>query len=66
MFKQAKEIRVGDVVYDRGQTFTVKENRVHPATRQIGFIDTKGNFHGWYVAEEYLGIVVSRRESLGA
>jgi hypothetical protein len=56
----------GDVVLDRGQTFTVKENRVHRTTRQIGFIDTEGNFHGWYVPEEYLGVDVPQRESLRA
>jgi hypothetical protein len=53
----------GDVVLDPSQTFTMKEIRVHPATRQIAFIDTEGNFHGWYVPEEYLGVDVrfSRR-----
>jgi hypothetical protein len=64
MFKQAKDIQIGDVVIDRGQTFTVKEIRVHRTTRQIGFIDTEGKFHGWYVPEEYLGIIVARREPL--
>jgi hypothetical protein len=38
-----------------GETFTIKEVRVHRRTRQIGFIDTEGKFHGLYVPEEYLG-----------
>jgi hypothetical protein len=63
-FKQAKDIEIGDVVLDRGETFTVKEIRIHRTTRQIGFFDTEGNFHGWYVPEEYLGVIVSQRESL--
>jgi hypothetical protein len=56
MFKQVTDIQIDDVVLDRGQTFTVKEIRVHRTTQQIGFIDTEGNFHGWYVPEEYLGV----------
>jgi hypothetical protein len=63
-FKQARDIQIGDVVLDRGETFTVKEIRVRRTTGQIGFIDTEGNFHGWFVPEEYLGVIVSQRESL--
>jgi hypothetical protein len=61
---QAKDIQIDDVVLDRAETFTTREIRIHPATRQIGFIDVEGNFQGWYVPEEYLGVDVPQRQSL--
>ncbi len=55
MFKKAKDIVVGDTVFDRGRRFTVKEIRVD-RDGLIVFLDTEGVFHGPYAPEEYLGV----------
>jgi hypothetical protein len=54
MWKKAKDIVPGDTVFDRGQTFIVKE--VHLRQGGIAFLDTEGVWHGVYHLEEYLGI----------
>ena len=56
MFKKAKEITVGELVHDRGHSFTVKEIRVDKEHGLIAFLDTESFSHGWYAAEEYLGV----------
>ena len=50
MFKKAKEITVGELVHERGQSFTVKEVRRKFAGKGgwIAFVDTADIFHGWY------------------
>jgi hypothetical protein len=54
MWKKGKDIVPGDTVFDRGQTFIVKE--VHLRHGWIVFLDTEGVWHGVYHPEEYLGI----------
>ncbi len=56
MFKKAKDITVGETVFDRGQRFIVKEVRVCDKDGLIGFLDTEGIFHGPYHPDEYLGV----------
>jgi hypothetical protein len=56
MFKKAKDITVGETVFNRGQTFIVTEIRVDADHGWIGFRDTEGFFHGWYHPDEYLGV----------
>jgi hypothetical protein len=55
VFKKAKDIVVGDTVFDRGGCFTVKEIRVD-RDGLIVFLDTEGFWRGPYHTEEYLGI----------
>jgi hypothetical protein len=57
MFKQAKNLKEGDVVIDRGRRFTVKRIVVNPDTRMIDIIDTNDERHGPYHPEEYLGVI---------
>jgi hypothetical protein len=57
MFKQAKDLKEGDVVIDRGRRFTVKRIIVNPDTGMIAIINTDDSWHGEYHPEEYLGIV---------
>src|SRR5262249_24856729 len=57
MFEQAKNLRPGDVVIDRGRRFTVKRVVINPDTGMIGIINTDDSWHGEYHPEEYLGIV---------
>ena len=56
MFKKAKDIVVGDTVFDRGRRFTVKEIRVSEPQDMIAFLDTEGFWRGPYHPEEYLGV----------
>jgi hypothetical protein len=56
MFKKAKDITVGDTVFDRGQRFIVKEVRVDAEHGWIVFLDTEGLWHGVYHPDEYLGV----------
>ena len=56
MFKKAKDIVVGDTVFDRGRRFTVKEIRVSETQDMIAFLDTEGFWRGPYHPEEWLGI----------
>jgi hypothetical protein len=57
MFKQAKDLKEGDVVIDRGRRFTVKRIIVNPDTGMISVINTDDSWHGEYHPEEYLGVV---------
>jgi len=52
--KKAKDITVGETVFDQGQRFVVKEIRVEHG--EIAFVDTEGVFHGPYHPDEYLGV----------
>jgi hypothetical protein len=58
MWKKAKDIVPGDTVFDRGESFVVKEVRVDTEHGWIGiaFLDTEGVWHGPYHPEEYLGV----------
>lgn len=55
MFKKAKDIVPGDIVFDRGRRFVVKEVRVDTEYGWIAFFDTEGFWHGVYHPDEYLG-----------
>jgi hypothetical protein len=55
VFKKAKDIVVGDTVFDRGRRFTVKEIRVDENKDMIAFLDTEGFWRGPYHPEEWLG-----------
>jgi hypothetical protein len=55
MFKRAKDVVPGDRVFDRGQSFTVKEIRVD-RDGLMAFLDTEGVWHGPYNPLEYLGV----------
>jgi hypothetical protein len=54
--KKAKEIKPGDIVFNRGQKFVVKEVRVDAEHGWIAFLDTEGVWHGVYHPEEYLRV----------
>lgn len=56
MFKKAKDITVGETVFNRGQTFVVKEIRVDAERGWILFLNTEGFFHCSYHPDEYLGV----------
>ena len=45
MSKKAKDITVGETVFNRGQSFIVKEVRVDAEHGWIAFLDTEGSFH---------------------
>src|SRR4029453_2411681 len=49
MSKKAKDITVGETVFNRGTSFIVKEVRVDTEHGWIGiaFLDTEGIWHGW-------------------
>jgi hypothetical protein len=55
-FKKAKDITVGETVFDRGQRFIVKEVRVDKEHGLIAFLDTESFWHGPYHPDEYLGV----------
>ena len=63
MFKKAKDITVGETVFNRGQTFIVKEIRLDADHGWIGFRDTEGLVHGWYHPEEYLGVNINSQNT---
>lgn len=54
--KRAKDITLGETVFDRGQRFIVKEVRVDAEHGWIAFLDTEGVWHGVYHPDEYLGV----------
>jgi hypothetical protein len=56
MFKKAKDITAGETVFNRSQSFIVKEVRVDAEHGWIAFLDTEGFWHGWYDPDEYLGV----------
>jgi hypothetical protein len=56
IFEQAKYIKSGEIVLDRGTQFIIKEVRVDTNDGKIVFIDMEGVGHGVYHPDEYLGI----------
>lgn len=54
--KKAKDITLGETVFDRGQRFIVKEVRVDAEHGWIAFLDTEDVWHGVYHPDEYLGV----------
>ena len=54
--KKAKDITVGETVFDGGRRFIVKEVRVNAEHGWIAFLDTEGFWHGFYHPDEYLGV----------
>jgi hypothetical protein len=62
--KKAKDIQIGERVWDRGRSFVVKEIHVD-RDGLISFIDTEGIIRGPYVPDEFLGVnqeCVQRRD----
>jgi hypothetical protein len=57
MFKQAKDLKEGDTVIDRGRRFTVKRIIVNADTGMISIVNTDDSWHGEYHPEEYLGVI---------
>jgi hypothetical protein len=53
--KKAKDIQIGERVWDRGRSFVVKEIHVD-RDGLISFIDTEGLIRGPYVPDEFLGV----------
>ena len=56
IFEQAKYIKRGETVLDRGTQFIIKEVRVSTNDGKIVFIDMEGAGHGAYHPDEYLGV----------
>jgi hypothetical protein len=56
IIEQAKYIKSGETVVDRGTQFIIKEVRVDTNDGKIVFIDMKGVGHGVYHPDEYLGV----------
>ena len=56
IFEQARYIKSGEIVLDRGTQFIIKEVRVITTDGKIVFIDRKGVGHGAYHPDEYLGV----------
>ena len=54
--KKAKDIKPGDIVFNRGQKFVVKEVSVDERFGWILFLDTEGLWRRPYHPEEYLGV----------
>jgi hypothetical protein len=65
MFKRARDVQVGDIVLDRGQTFTVRQVRVNRGTGAIIFIDVNNQIHGPFAEAEYLGVNLPREPLRG-
>ena len=55
-FEQAKYIKSGETVLDRGTQFIIKEARVSTNDGKIVLIDMEGVGHGVYHPDEYLGV----------
>ena len=55
-FEQAKYIKSGETVLDRGTRFIIKEVHVSTNDGKIVFIDMEGVGHGVYHPDEYLGV----------
>ena len=53
--KKAKDVQIGERVWDRGTSFVVKEIHVD-SIGLIRFIDTQGFLRGPYVPEEFMGV----------
>jgi hypothetical protein len=56
IFEQAKYIKSGETVLDRGTQFIIKEVLVSTNDGKIVFIDMDGVGHGAYHPDEYLGV----------
>ena len=56
IIEQAKYIKSGETVVDRGTQFIIKEIRVDTNDGRIVFIDIEGVGHGVYHPDEYLGV----------
>jgi hypothetical protein len=56
IIEQAKYIRSGETVVDRGTPFIIKEVRVDTNDGKVVFIDMEGVGHGVYHPDEYLGV----------
>jgi hypothetical protein len=56
IIEQAKYIKSGETVVDRGTQFIIKEVRVDMNDGKIVFIDMEGVGHGVYHPDEYLGV----------
>ncbi len=56
IYEQAKYIKSGETVLDRGTPFIIKEVRVDANDGKIVFIDVEGAGHGVYHPDEYLGV----------
>jgi hypothetical protein len=56
IIEQAKHIKPGETVVDRGTQFIIKEVRVDTNDGKIVFIDMEGVGHGVYHPDEYLGV----------
>jgi hypothetical protein len=56
IIEQAKYIKSGETVLDRGTRFIIKEVRVSTNDGGIVLIDTEGVGHGVYHPDEYLGV----------
>lgn len=56
IFEQAKYIKSGETVLDRGTQFMIKEVLVSTNDGKIVFIDMEGVGHGAYHPDEYLGV----------
>ena len=56
IIEQAKYIKSGETVVDRGTQFIIKEVRVDTNDGKIVFIDLEGVGHGVYHPDEYLGV----------
>jgi hypothetical protein len=56
IIEQAKYIKSGETVVDRGTQFIIKEVRVDTNEGKIVFIDMEGVGHGVYHPDEYLGV----------
>ena len=55
IFEQAKYIKSGETVLDRGTQFMIKEVLVSTNDGKIVFIDMEGVGHGAYHPDEYVG-----------
>jgi hypothetical protein len=56
IIEQAKYIKSGETVVDRGTQFIIKEVRVDTNEGKVVFIDMEGVGHGVYHPDEYLGV----------
>jgi hypothetical protein len=56
IIEQAKYIKSGETVVDRGTPFIIKEVRVDTNDGKVVFIDMEGVGHGVYHPDEYLGV----------
>ena len=56
IIEQAKYMKSGETVVDRGTQFIIKEVRVDTNDGKIVFIDMEGVWHGVYHPDEYLGV----------